>query len=130
MFNEAAQGSALDARVRALSAENTALQQQIDQRTTQIGEAGNVDWLEGQARKLGFVFPGETLYIITSPGTTLPPTGGINATLPTFAPPTPTPSASATPSASPGASGSATPSAPASPTPLVFVMPTPTPTPH
>jgi cell division protein FtsB len=125
IFSEAAQSNAVDVRVRSLSTENASLQQQIAQRQQQIGEANNNDWLEEQARRLGFVFPGETLFIITTPGAGLPPGGGVNAVLPTFAP-SPLPSAS--PSTSPGPSTSASPSTtPASPTPLIFVMPTPTP---
>ncbi|MGH7722866.1 MAG: FtsB family cell division protein [Candidatus Dormibacteria bacterium] len=124
VFTEAAQSHALDSRVRALSASNAALHQQITQRRQQIGEASNSDWLEEQARRLGFVFPGETLFIITSPGAALPAGGGVNAVLPTYAP-SPSPS----PSTSPGASSSASPSPAArpSPTPLVFVMPSPSP---
>ncbi len=122
MFSAAAQSNALDARVRALNAQNSSLQQQIAQRSQQIGETNNVAWLEGQARRLGFVFPGETIFIITTPGAALPASGGINAVLPTYAP-------SPSPSASPGTSPSASPSAAAtprpSPTPLVFVMPSP-----
>jgi cell division protein FtsB len=126
VFSEAAQSHALDARVRSLSAEHAVLQQQIAQRQQQIGEANNNDWLEEQARRIGFVFPGETLFIITTPGSALPAGGGLNAVLPTFAPsPSPSPSSSSSPGASAPPSPSSTPHA--SPTPLVFVMPTPTP---
>ncbi len=128
VFSEAAQSNALDARVRSLTTHNGGLQQQISQRQQQIGEANNIDWLEEQARRLGFVFPGETVFIITTPGAALPPTGGVNAALPTYAPsPSPSPSPSVSPS--PGASSSASPSPTprASPTPLVFVMPSPSP---
>ncbi len=113
--------------MRSLSAENASLAQQITQRQSQIGEANNVDWLEEQARRLGFVFPGETVFIITTPGSALPAGGGINAVLPTFAP-SPSTSPSASPAGAPSASASASPHA--SPTPLVFVMPSPSPTPH
>ncbi len=106
VFSEAAQGSSLDAQVRSLNAQNSALQQQIAQRRAQIGEANNVAWLEEQARRLGFVFPGETVFIITTPGRSLPPGGGVNAVLPSFAP-TSSPSPSAQPS--PGASPSSLP---------------------
>ncbi|MDQ6847934.1 MAG: septum formation initiator family protein [Candidatus Dormibacteraeota bacterium] len=126
VFSAAAQSNALDARVRALNAQNSTLQQQIAQRSQQIGETNNVAWLEGQARRLGFVFPGETIFIITTPGAALPASGGINAVLPTYAP---SPSPSSSPSASPGPSPSSSPAASAtprpSPTPLVFVMPSP-----
>jgi cell division protein FtsB len=127
VFSEAAQSHALDARVSSLHTENAALQQQITQRQQQIGEANNVDWLEEQARRLGFVFPGETVFIITTPGSALPASGGINAILPTYAPSTPSPSAPAR-GASPSASASPTPHP--TPTPLVFRMPAPSPTAH
>ncbi|MDQ6855552.1 MAG: septum formation initiator family protein [Candidatus Dormibacteraeota bacterium] len=119
----------MDARVRTLSTQNNALQQQITQRHQQIGETNNVAWLEEQARRLGFVFPGETIFIITTPGSALPPGGGVNAVLPSFAPPSPSasPAASASPGSSASSSPGATPSARPSPTPLVFVMPSPTP---
>jgi hypothetical protein len=112
--------------VRSLSAQDSTLRQQIDQRTQQIGETNNVAWLEEQARRLGFVFPGETVFIITTPGAALPSSGGVNAVLPTYAA---SPSASASPSAtsSPGASPAASATPKPSPTPLVFVMPSPTP---
>jgi cell division protein FtsB len=127
VFTEAAQSSALDARVRAMTTENASLQQQITQRQLQIGEANNADWLKEQARRLGFVFPGETLFILTTPGASLPPAGGVNAVLPTYAP-SQSPSSSASLGASPAASPSPTPHP--SPTPLIFIMPTPTPTPR
>jgi cell division protein FtsB len=122
VFSEAAQSNAVDARARSLATQNSALQQQITERQQQIGEANNVDWLEEQARRLGFVFPGETIFIITTPGSALPPSGGVNAVLPTYAP-SPSPAASASPGTSPPSS----PTAAATPTPLVFVMPSPTP---
>jgi len=125
VFSAAAQSHALDARVRSLTTENTALQQQITQRQHQIGEGNNNAWLEEQARRLGFVFPGETLFIITTPGAALPAAGGVNAVLPTYAP---SPSPSPSPSTGPAGSSSPSPSAAShpSPTPLVFVMPSPT----
>jgi cell division protein FtsB len=128
VYSEASQGSALDAQVRSLTAQNGVLQQQITERQQQIGEANNVAWLEEQARRLGFVFPGETVYIITTPGAALPASGGVNAALPTFAPPTASPSSSST--AAPGSPAAASPGATStprpSPTPIIFVMPTPT----
>jgi hypothetical protein len=126
VFSEAAQGNALDARVRTLTAQNSSLRGQITQRQGQIGETNNVDWLEEQARRLGFVFPGETIFIITTPGGALPATGGVNAVLPTYAP-SPSPSASVSPGASPSASSSPSATPRPSPTPLVFVMPSATP---
>jgi cell division protein FtsB len=129
VFSEAAQSHALDSRVGSLSAENAVLQQQINQRQQQIGEANNVAWLEEQARRLGFVFPGETVFIITTPGSALPATGGINAALPTYAP-SASPSLSPPPAAGTSLSPSSSPAARASPTPLVFVMPSPSPSAH
>jgi hypothetical protein len=105
--------------VRSLTTDNVSLQQQITQRRQQIGEANNTDWLEEQARRIGFVFPGEVVFIITTPGGALPPSGGVNAVLPTYAP-----SPSGHPSSSASASASPTPHP--TPTPLVFVMPSPT----
>jgi len=126
VFSAAAQSSALDARVQSLNTQNGALQQQIDQRQQQIGEASNVAWLEEQARRLGFVFPGETVFIITTPGSAMPAGGGVNAVLPTFAPPSPSASAATSPGTSPAATPGASPTPRPSPTPLVFVMPSPT----
>jgi hypothetical protein len=71
------------------------------------------------------VYPGETVFIITTPGSALPPSGGVNAVLPSYAP-SPSPSPSSSPGASPGASPAATPTPRPTPTPLVFVMPSPT----
>lgn len=107
-----AHGSRIDAQVRVLSAENLQLQQQVADRRSQIAESNSTDWLEEQARRLGFVFPGETIYILTAPGAKVPSSGGINAVLPTYAP---------SPSNSP-----APPSASAAPTPASFVLTAPT----
>jgi cell division protein FtsB len=122
VFTEAAQGKALDARVHSLTAANSALQQQIGERQQQIGEANNAAWLEEQARRLGFVFPGETLFIITTPGAPTAASGGLNAPLPTFAP-SPSPS----PSVSPTATSSPSPTPHPTQTPVSFALPTPTP---
>jgi cell division protein FtsB len=120
VFSEAAQGNALDNRVQSLSAQNSALQQQIGERQQQIGEANNGAWLEEQARRLGFVFPGESIFIITTPGAPTAASGGLNAPLPTFAPPSRSPSPGASP---PSPTSSAKPT----PTPVTFVLPSPTP---
>jgi Septum formation initiator len=122
VFTEAAQGNALDARVQALTSQNAVLQQQIGERQQQIGEANNTAWLEEQARRLGFVFPGESIFIITTPGAPTAASGGLNAPLPTFRPsPSPSPSALPSPSSSP----SATPIP--RQTPVSFALPSPTP---
>lgn len=117
VFGAVAHGSTIDAQVRALTAANSRLAQQIAERQVQIGEATSTDWLEEQARKLGFVFPGETIYILTAPGAKVPSGGGINAVLPTYEP---------SPSPTPGASPSGSPSPSAAPTPVTFALPTPT----
>ena len=122
VFTEAAQSNALDARVQSVTAQNAALQQQIGERQQQIGEANNAAWLEEQARRLGFVFPGETFFIITTPGAPTAAGGGLNAPLPTLAP-SPSPSPSASPSGSPSPSARPLPR----PTPVTFVLPSPTP---
>jgi hypothetical protein len=122
VISAAAQSSALDVRVRALTSQNAALQQQVADRQHQIGESGNRAWLEEQARRLGFVYPGETVFIITTPGAALPPPGGVNAALPTYAP-----SPSASPSAGTSPTPSPRPTASPSPTPVTFVLPSPTP---
>lgn len=119
VFSEAAQGSALDARVRALSAQNAAIQQQIIERKQQIGEANDTAWLEEQARRLGFVFPGESVFIFTTPGAPSATNGGVNAPLPTYAPPSPSPSPSAAASAAP------TPTPAPTPVPLTVASPPP-----
>jgi hypothetical protein len=107
-----------------LTAQNSALQQQIGDRQRQIGEANNTAWLEEQARRLGFVFPGETVFIITTPGAPTAASGGLNAPLPTFAP-SPSASSTATPSPAPPTSSSASPRP--TQTPVPFVLPSPTP---
>lgn len=121
IFGAAAQGGALDAQVRSLAADNSRLHQQIDDRQRQIGEANRDDWLREQARRLGFVLPGESVFVITTPGAAVPPTGGLNAPLPTYAPATPTPSPSAAMGSSPSPAVGSSPS----PTPVVISLPTP-----
>jgi cell division protein FtsB len=127
VFTEAAQGSALDARVRSLTTQNTTLQQQIGERQRQIGEADNTAWLQEQARRLGFVYPGETVFILTTPGAPLPAGGGLNAPLPTYAP---SPSASPSPGASSAPSAAPTPTPTPRPTPVTFPLASPSPTHH
>lgn len=120
VFSEAAQGSALDARVRVLSAQNAAIQQQIKDRRQQIGEANDTAWLEEQARRLGFVFPGESVFIFTTPGAPSAANGGVNAPLPTYAPPSASASISAT-------STSPTPTPTPAPTPVPLTAASPPP---
>ena len=79
----------------------------------EIADANSSDWLQEQARKLGFVFPGEGVYILTGPGAKTPAGGGVNAPLPTFAPQTPTPSPTPAPTPTP------------TPAPLTLASPSP-----
>ena len=114
-----AQSRNLDARVSSLADQNAALENQISDREREIADAQTIAWLEEQARQLGYIFPGEHLYIIVPPGKGTPSTGGVTVPIPTFRPPsTPTPSPSARPSATP------------SPTSVPVTLPSPTPTPH
>jgi TolA-binding protein len=92
IYSQAAQGRALDARVTQLRDQNSTLQQRIDQRRREIAEAQSQAWLEEQARKLGYVMPGEKVYVISSPGAPAPAGGGVDAKLPKYSPtPSPTP---------------------------------------
>ena len=52
----------------ALAAQNSALAQQISDREREIADAQTVAWLEQEARQLGYIFPGEQLYVIVPAG--------------------------------------------------------------
>ncbi|MBV8527455.1 MAG: septum formation initiator family protein [Candidatus Dormibacteraeota bacterium] len=119
MYSQVAEGGRIDAQVRQLQQQNAALTQSISDHQREIVDAQTVAWLEEEARKLGYVLPGEKVYEITAPGHAGPASGGVNVALPSFAIPTPTPSPSPTPSASP------TPKP--SPTPVTFNLPTASP---
>ena len=120
VYAEMAAGHSMDAQLRAAQQRNAALRHQIDERKAEIGQAQTREWLMEEARKLGYVLPGEQVYVVTTPGATLPAGGGIDLkTLPSFRP-----------SPSPGASPAATPTPViqqpnATPTPFVFTVPTP-----
>ena len=98
-------------------AQRAALTQQISDRQREIADAQTVAWLEQEARQLGYIFPGEQLYVIVPPGAARASTGGVSAAIPTYKAP-------ATPTAAP----TATPKPSASPSPRA--SPTPTPAPH
>ena len=120
VYGQVAQSHHLDGQVSALAAQNSALVQQISDRERAIADAQTVAWLEQEARRLGYVFPGEKLYVIVPPGAARPSTGGVSVPLPTFKPlPSPTPATSPSPSssASPSPSPSHGPTASPSPTP-------------
>ena len=90
IYSQAAQGGQLDAEVALLHQQNSALQQQISDRQREIVEAQTAAWLEEEARKLGYVLPGEKIFVLTQPGQAAPASGGVSAPLPSFSPvPTP-----------------------------------------
>lgn len=122
IYSQAAQGGQLDAEVAQLRQQNTTLQQEISDRQREIVEAQTAAWLEEEARKLGYVLPGEKIFVLTPPGQPAPAAGGVSAPLPTFSP---MPSPSPTPGA---AHASPTPSA--TPTPAQFSLASPSPSPH
>jgi len=119
VYGQVAQSRNLDAQVLTLTAQNASLANQISDREREIADAQTVAWLEQEARQLGYIFPGEHLYIIVPPGKATPSTGGVSVPLPTFKPPpTPTPTPSAKPSSTP------------TPTSVPVTVTSPTPTPH
>jgi cell division protein FtsB len=123
VYGQVAQSRHLDAQVSRLAAQNSVLVQQISDREREIADAQTIAWLEEQARQLGYVFPGENLYVIVPPGGAHESTGGVTVPIPTYRPvPSPTTAASPTPkpSATPSPSPSHGPTA----------SPSPTPTPH
>jgi Septum formation initiator len=116
LYGQLAQNRRLDAQVTSLQAQNGQLERDIAQSQTEIVLAQTPAWLEEEARKLGYVLPGEKVYVLTTPGAAVPAGGGVSAPLPVLPTPTPTPTSSPTPAASP------TPTAP--PT---FQLPSPSP---
>ena len=116
-------GHALDGRVRALQKENATLRRQVDLRKRELTSASSGGWLEEEARRLGYVRPGDRIFVLASPGAKLPPDGGVDpGPLPGAPSPAPRPAA-APPPAQP--SSAPAPAAPASaaPTPLQFTIP-------
>lgn len=119
VYSQAAEGGRIDSEVASLRQQNTTLQQQINDHQREIVEAQTVAWLENEARKLGYVLPGEKVYVITPPGHSAPASGGVNVAMPSFAVPTPTPSPTPSPAPSPSPSPSH------SPTPVPFALSSP-----
>jgi hypothetical protein len=121
VYAEMAASHSIDGRLTAAQTENARLRHQIDQRKAEIAQAQNREWLVEEARKLGYVLPGEQVFVLTSPGASLPPGGGIDLkTWPSF---NPSPSAGASAAPTPTPIGAPTPGA--TPTPFVFSVPTP-----
>ena len=120
VYGQVAQTRHLDAEVNTLAAQNSALVQQVSDREREIADAQTVAWLEQEARQLGYVFPGEHLYVIVPPGGARASTGGVSVPIPTFKPlatPTPVPSSTPKPSATPSPTAGHGPTASPSPTP-------------
>jgi hypothetical protein len=112
LYGEAAQDHAAQVRVTQLQQADAALQAQIAQRSQEITQAQNAAWVEDEARKLGYYFPGEKVYVVAPGGKSEPSSAGVNASKITFQPtPTPTPVPTPTPTPRPSASASASPPA-------------------
>jgi hypothetical protein len=121
VYAEMAAGHSLDGRLTSAQLQNDRLRHQIDQRKAEIAQAQTREWLVEEARKLGYVLPGEQIYVLTSPGAHLPAGGGIDLkTFPSFNP-SPSPGASAAPTPTPVLG----PTPGGSPTPFVFTLPNP-----
>jgi len=120
IYGQAAQGRQLDAQVATMRQQNSALQQQIADHQREIVEAQTAAWLIEEARQLGYVFPGEKIFVIPSPGASPPPGGGVNAPLPSYAPP-----ATLSPAPAAAASGGAQPTPAATPSQATPPAPTP-----
>lgn len=115
-------GHSADSRVQTLQKQNDALRAEIDQRRREISVAQSDSWLMQEARRLGYVLSGETVYVPVPSGKAVPASGGIDpGPAPNFQPPgaTPTPAPSAAP-VNPLQTSAA-------PTPYSFAVPTPTP---
>jgi cell division protein FtsB len=114
LYGEAAQDHEAQARVTQLQQVDAALQSQIAQRSEEINQAQSSAWVEDQARKLGYRFPGEQVYVVDPGGKSAPSSAGVAAPTIAYSPtPSPTPPPTPTPSPSPSASapaGSPTPS--------------------
>jgi len=127
VYGAAAQGHSLDDRVKELGTQNAGIRQQIADRKREISEAQSPAWLEGEARKLDYVLPGERTFVFPSPGAVVPASGGVDVKqLPVY--PTPV-AASAPPGSASGGPGQPAPAQPAAPLPPAPATPSPDPTP-
>ncbi|HEX6493310.1 MAG TPA: septum formation initiator family protein [Candidatus Dormibacteraeota bacterium] len=117
-------GHALDGRVHALQKENAALRQQVDLRKRELASASSGGWLEEEARRLGYVRPGDRIFVLATPGSKLPPDGGVDpGPLPGAPSPAPRAAAAPPPAAPSSAPAPASTPTPAGPTPLQFTVP-------
>jgi hypothetical protein len=118
-------GHALDGRVRTLQKENAALRQQVDLRRRELASASSSGWLEEEARRLGFIRPGERMYVLATPGAKVPAEGGVDPG-PLPGAPSPTPRPAGAPPAAVAQTAAPAPAAAASPpgpTPMQFTVP-------
>ncbi|GAC1341028.1 MAG: hypothetical protein NVSMB29_10840 [Candidatus Dormibacteria bacterium] len=128
VYGEAASGHALDRRVQVLQGQNAMLHTQISERQRELAAANDPAWLQQEARRLGYVLPGEHVYVITTPGSNLPASGGVAVPQLHIYSPTPEPTAPPASAPTPAAVAAASPSTPApsaAPTPYQFSLPTP-----
>ena len=122
VYAEMAASHSLDSRLSSAQQANDRLRHEIAQRQAEIAEAQTKEWLVEEARKLGYVMPGERVFVLTTPGATLPPDGGIDLkNLPSFSGASPSPGTSPGPTPRPVVG----PTPGGSPTPFVFTVPTP-----
>ena len=102
--SEASSGNLMGRKIAALSVQNAALSATIAADQRELSASGSTAWLEERARMLGFVAPGERVYIIGS-GTSVTHGGVPIAPLPSWelqpgASPSPSPAPSSAPTAS------------------------------
>lgn len=121
-------GHALDGRVHTLQKQNAALRQAVELRRRELTSASSGGWLEEEARRLGYVRPGDRIFVLTAPGGKLPADGGVDpGPLPGATTPTPRPAggagapATAAPSSAPAPAAAA--ASPPGPTPMQFTVP-------
>jgi cell division protein FtsB len=125
VYGETAAGHAADDRIHQLQQQNAALRQEIAQRQREVDAAGTTAWLVQEARRRGYVMPGERVFVPISGGASLPADGGVGLNTPVPAPAsTPSPGATPSPTATPTPVAGVT---PGPPTPYVVVVPGPTP---
>ena len=121
VYGETTAGRSLDGTVQTLRQQNSTLAAQIAERQRQVDEARSQSWLEEEARRLGYVKPGERVFVLVTPGAPLPADGGVDPGAVPAVTPTPSPGATPAPTAPPGG---------ASPSPTPFGLVVPGPTPH
>jgi hypothetical protein len=117
-------GHALDGRVRTLQKENAALRQQVDLRRRELASAGSSGWLEEEARRLGYIRPGDRIFVLATPGAKVPAEGGVDpGPLPGLPSPTPRPAGAPPAAAQTSAPAPAAATSPPGPTPMQFTVP-------